>query len=69
MSLVLGSQGAGALLGLATLITSDSLGSHPSFLSLANSVLIWLCLGQILKLSLSMTDLAVVDGDNLWVWQ
>lgn len=68
-SLVPGSWGAGALLGLATLITSDSLGSCPSSLSTADSALIWLRSGQLLKLSLSMTDLAGVDGDILWVWQ
>lgn len=64
-SLVLGSWGAGALLGLAALITSDSLGSRPSFLSSADSALIWLRSGRLLKLSLSMTDLAEVDGDIL----
>lgn len=68
-SLVLGSWESGALLGLATLITSDSLGSCPFFLSLADSVLIWLRSGWLLKLSLSMIDLTGVDGDILWVWQ
>lgn len=67
--LVLGSWGAGDLLGLAALITSDSLGSRPSSLSAADSALIWLRSGHLLKPSLSMTDLAGVDGDILWVWQ
>lgn len=69
MKFIFGSWGAGALLGLATLITSDSSGSHPSFLSLADSMLIGLCSERLLKLSLSLTDLAGDDGDILWVWQ
>lgn len=62
MSLVHGSRGVGSLRGLAAMMTSDILRSRPSFLSLADSALTWLCSGWLLKLSLSMTDLAGADG-------
>lgn len=68
-SWALGSRRAGASLGLAALVTADSLGSRPSFLPPADSALIWLRSGRLLQLSLSMTDLAGVDGDISWVWQ
>lgn len=66
---VFGSLRACALLGVAALITGDSLGSRPSSLSPADSTLIWLHSGRLLQLSLSMTDLTGVDGDISWVWQ